>query len=211
MRLINSWTEAEVVDTFHLDYQVESQQLQKWLEVEAIELSDFEQKSLERIREKAFKYVRNWNETELTAKSVNSIFDVVDFDQMNYSLFLERPISGKVDEIELKGVMDLVIAQGWATPKAPFFFLQELKKELEAKNDPVAQLLLAMLVVQSQSNSKEAMFGGYIVGRNWHFVILHNRSYAISEAYSATDKEEVVEITKILKALKVRIEEQLRK
>lgn len=107
--------------------------------------------------------------------------------------------------------MDLVIARGWASPKAPFFFLQELKKEMEAKNDPVAQLLLAMLVVQSQSEDKKAIFGGYIIGRNWDFAILKNRSYSISEAYSATDKEEIVEITKILKALKRRIEKRINK
>ncbi|MEM8526384.1 MAG: hypothetical protein AAGG68_17205 [Bacteroidota bacterium] len=95
MKSFNDWTEAEVVDTFHLDYQVENQQMQEWLAIKSIELSDFEQKSLERIRERAFKYVRNWNKTELTAKFVNSIFDLVDFDQMNYSLFWSFPFQEK--------------------------------------------------------------------------------------------------------------------
>lgn len=209
MKSFNNWTEAEVVKTFKLDYQVENSHLQKWLEVEGIELSDFEKQSLERIREKAFKYVRNWNETELTAKFVSSIFDVVDFDRMDYSLFLERPIKGKVDDIELHGIMDLLIARGWAAPEMPFFFLQELKKEQEAKNDPVAQLILAMLVVQAQSEEQKPMFGGYILGRNWHFVVLDGRSYAISEAYSATDKDEISDICKVLKSLKNRIEAQI--
>lgn len=205
------WTEAEVERTFQLHYTVESQTLQQWLITDGETLTDFELLMLERIRKKAFAYVRDWNETELTAKFITAIFDVVDFDQLTYSLFLERFLKGTIEDMTLAGKVDMVIAKGRAEPEFPYFFLQEFKKEKEGANDAVAQLLLAMLVVQVKDNlGKKPLFGGYINGRHWHFVTLENAKYTISESYTATESGDLQEIVKILKKLKKRIEKEIK-
>ena len=200
----NSWTQTEVEKTFGLHLMLTSDDLDAKLNVDA-DISDFEKTLLERLRKKAFIYVRGWNETELTAKFISGVFDTIDFDQVKYSLFLERPFQGKVNDVKINGKVDMVIAAGRDEPETPYFFLQEFKKEKGAANDPVAQLLLAMLVAQKRNQKKE-LFGGYISGRNWFFVLLQGNTYTISDGYLATNQAHLLQIAQILKCLKQEIE-----
>lgn len=46
------------------------------------------------------------------------------------------------------------------------------------------------------------IYGCYVVGRSWFFMVLEGKEYAISEMYVAT-KSEIFDIVKLLKGLKV--------
>lgn len=148
----------------------------------------------------------NWNERELALHFIGPVFTLVEFTGENFNLFAERPISGMVDDIEMKGRPDGMIASGFREPEKPYFCFQEYKKEKDAEGDPAAQALAAMLVAQEINEHKIPVYGCYVRGRHWYFMILQGRKYCISESYAAT-KEEIFDILRILKVLKQIIEE----
>jgi hypothetical protein len=45
------------------------------------------------------------------------------------------------------------------------------------------------------------MYGAYVVGRDWYFLVLDKNEYAISRDYSAVT-DDIFDIFRILKALK---------
>jgi D-serine dehydratase len=58
-----------------------------------------------------------------------------------------------------------------------------------------------MLVGQTLNKSDEPIYGCYIVGRLWYFMILRNNEYIVSKSFTADD-EDIYDIVKILKKLK---------
>lgn len=204
----SSWTQTEVERQFNLTLKFTDPVLDEWLESDEL-INDFEIQTLEKLRKKAFIYVRGWNETELTAKLISNIFDLVDFDQVKYSLFLERSISGIIHDISIYGKVDMMIATGRDEPESPYFFLQEFKKEKANSGDPVAQMLLAMLLAQQENSAQKPVYGSYVNGRYWFFSILIDDYYVLSDSYTATHKDDLLQIVRILKSLKRKIEERL--
>lgn len=93
------------------------------------------------------------------------------------------------------------MASGTQSPKQPFFFIHEYKKQLDTSNDPLGQLLAAMVAAQKLNQSSHPIYGAYIIGRHWYFVILDGILYSESFAYDAT-KEEIIAIVKILRHTK---------
>ncbi len=77
----------------------------------------------------------------------------------------------------------------------------EYKKEHEPKGDPAAQALSAMLVARELNHRAHPIYGIYVVGKLWHFMLLDGDAYVISKGFLADD-EEIFTIFKILKALK---------
>lgn len=62
-----------------------------------------------------------------------------------------------------------------------------------------------MLFAQKENADNQPIYGGYINGQNWHFMILENNNYYISEAYVSTKSEDLQQIYRILMELKNRI------
>ena len=100
------------------------------------------------------------------------------------------------------GEPDAVIAKGRYSPQIPYFCFHEYKRANEPKGDPAAQALSAMLVAREVSQHRHPVFGMYVVGEHWHFMVLQDNDYCISKSFAADD-EEIFDIFKILKALKV--------
>ena len=71
---------------------------------------------------------------------------------------------------------------------------------------PAAQALAAMLVGQTLNNGYDhPLYGCFVVGENWRFIVLDGRQYAISPAHSALT-DEVFMILRAIKALKPIVE-----
>ena len=67
-----------------------------------------------------------------------------------------------------------------------------------------------MLAAQQSNNNgnrfaDRPILGSYIIGRDWYFMALVGKEYAISKDFSCVD-DEVFDIYRILKGLKVQIE-----
>ncbi|NJN32989.1 MAG: hypothetical protein HC817_00775 [Saprospiraceae bacterium] len=62
-----------------------------------------------------------------------------------------------------------------------------------------------MLVGETQNQHKFPVYGVYVIGENWRFVVLDGKQYAISKTYSAIE-DDIWQILHILSFLKERIE-----
>lgn len=186
--------------TFDLTQIEPSQALQNWLDAPT-ELSEVEHQILTMYRQTLNIQGYDWNEVELRQHFIGPMLVLVNFSSQKIGLFSERSFSGTVNGIEMGGEPDSIISGGFREPERPFFCFQEYKKERDPRGDPAGQALSAMLVAQEINDHKHPIYGCYVVGDIWRFMILQQREYAISKAYVATDSD-IYDIFRILKALK---------
>lgn len=214
-----NWTEDELIFTFGLKRLNRCSLLEKWMEAK-YSLTDFEQTYLEMFRTHAEQNITAWNEAELRAKLIDPMTMLVNFDSKKYlvAAFSERNLQTQLQKTTLKGKVDWMVATGKNAPRNPFFFIHEYKKESGGSEDPLAQLLAAMLAAQTLHQTPPIpnllipkpihyykdipLYGCYIIGRNWFFVTLHKREYCVSNAFNATEQEDMQRIICLLKAQK---------
>ena len=158
--------------------------LDEWIST-AYPLSDFEKESVKRLCVYLQKNVLHWNEQDLSLHFIGPIFSLIDFtEKYRFNLFAQRTISAIVQGIELCGRTDEIIASGFREPETPFFAINEYKKETDPDGDPAGQALAAMLVGQElnlQQGNDLPVYGCYVVGGLWRFMVLQGSEYAISQ------------------------------
>jgi len=176
--------------------------LSSWIEKSKLVIADdFETLALGRFQELIIENVDSWNEIELTEYFIGPLFSLVNFNTKKIKIFSWREVKGIVQNVELYGEPDAIIAKGKFTPEIPYFCFNEYKKQEESKGDASGQCLAPMLVAQELNEHTLPIYGIYVVGRAWYFMILSGKEYCITKTYNADD-EEILDIFKILKALK---------
>jgi hypothetical protein len=120
------------------------------------------------------------------------------------SVFYERKLSGKVNDISISLIVDCMLANETHSgrPKSPYFFLQEYKNSLGDSHDPEGQMLAAMILAQELNQDGKPLFGCWIQGRFWYFTTLINKEYCVSKPFDATEADELLKIVFILRNLK---------
>ncbi len=204
-----AWGMDELEEEFDLKKTIENEKLEKLLD-NNLELNNFENQNIKYYQKLLFENVHYYNEQELITKFIGPIISLANFDTQDFSYFAERNISAVVGNYEMLGRTDGMIATGRWKPKIPFFFISEYKREVEPRRNPMAQNLAEMIVAQKINNNKFPVYGAYIVGKQWHFMILDDKTYTISRAFDAT-RDDIFDIFKILKNLKTTIIEILTK
>jgi hypothetical protein len=198
MKPFSQWTKQDIEEEFGLTAVLDSPVLQSWLH-DIQDVSEEEALRLRRLSEKLRAHVHDWNEEELKIYFIAFLLDFVDFYQSLYRPFLERELSVNYSEGKrLWGIVDFLVASGTQFPKEPIFFLHEYKKQLDTSNDPLGQLLAEMVAAQAINSRPHPVYGVYIIGRHWYFVVLDGKNYAESLAYDAT-KDEIRQIVGILR------------
>jgi hypothetical protein len=91
---------------------------------------------------------------------------------------------------------------GYNTPKAPYFFLQEFKKQKGNSYDPEGQMLAAMLIAQHVNADSKPVYGAWLTGSIWFFTLLEGANYYTSHAFDASTRDELRQIILILRGLK---------
>jgi hypothetical protein len=159
---------------------------------------------LDRLVERSSNFIDGWNEAELMQKFINKVIDLADFDMPEYfcTYFVERYISATVNQHTLYGFADWMVAKGITQPTQPYFFMHEYKPEGEKQIDGRGQLLALMLATQALNNKEDTIYGCYVHGRMWFFVVLKGLEYEISQSFDAIRKEELYQILCILKRQK---------
>ncbi len=204
MKSFERWTIDEVEKFFSLQQTFTHPALSAWIEAD-VALTEQEQQALESLRQRALENIEFWNEEDLKMKFIAFLLALVPFDERRYKGFLERTIKATVRGETLSGIVDYVVATGKAEPQVPFFFLQEYKPQRRPGRDPLAQVLSAMIAAREQNPDRRRMYGGYVIGRQWFFLVLDEQTYTISKAFDATD-EDIFRILVILKQMKQYIE-----
>lgn len=197
-------TLAFLDETFNLREVETLPHLVEWETVSA-EVTATERIILENFQQGLRFNVHDWNEYELLAKFIGPIFGTISFSSWDYNWFGERDLEAKIttakEEWRLFGKPDGFIASGRRLHKQPYFAFQEYKREKDPDGDPVGQVLAAMLVGRELNERKRPMYGCYVVGSNWYFLVLDGQNYAISAGYSALNNDLFL-IINILKKLK---------
>lgn len=203
MPTFNELTLSRLEKRFGLQEVKEHELLTNWLASEA-SITDEEQTQLLKIQKKHSAYIYSYNESELTTKVITPIINLVDFETPYSWSFLQRELSAVIDGELLSGKPDLLIAKGTKDPDIPYFCLHEYKQAFDNSGDPAGQCLAAMLVAQELNQHQFMMYGAFVVGADWFFMILQEKIYSISSVYVVT-KPEIFDIFRILKAMKNQI------
>ncbi len=167
--------------------------------------------NFEKMRLSLAENVEMWNEDELKMMFIALFLAEFDFNNLpHYKVFTQRYFSLQTDEVEANGKVEWLIATGKQTPKKPFFFLQEYKPEKNSGNDPLGQLLIAMVNAQILNNApNKPLYGCYTIGRLWFFVVLAGKEYGVSRAYDATQTDDLTDMVAIFKKVKVYLHQEL--
>ncbi len=206
-----TWNESELADTFNLNSLLDpSPLLQEWLTIEAIQQIENEV-YFDKLHLKLRKNFGYWNEQELELFFIAPLISTfVDYDSPHFMLYSEREISATVEGVFLKTEADLLLAKGKGEVlKVPYFCFHEYKRTKKASSDPVAQVLEAMLIAQEMNKNGKPIYGAYVIGKDWYFMVLEGKEYCISKAYQATIRTELLEIIAILRKFRVILETTL--
>ncbi len=209
MKSFEQWHSEEVENSFGLVKVPNHATLLNWLAVETETISDNETNLLLEHQRRLQNHVDYWGEEDLKMFFISPLLLLANYDHPQYQPFTERKLSAKIGDIEVGGVVDFLIAKGKATPKRPYFCLHEYKWVRRSSNDPIGQLLIAMVCAQSKNNNpQQPIYGVIVEGRLWYFMILLDKEYGMVEPYTAT-REDIFIIFKALKKVKVLIEPYL--
>lgn len=121
-------------------------------------------------------YVDLWNEDELKFKFIAPFISLIGYNTKQFQAFTQRSLTAIVNNIKLTGRVDFLVTTGKSKPIQPFFFLHEYKKTRGRENGPIAQLLAEMIAAQELNHHAFPLYGCYIIGRNWYFVLLQGSS-----------------------------------
>ncbi len=149
----SQWTLQALEKTFHLTRHREHVALTEWLELDA-EISPAEQTRLQTIRELVLDEAAYWSEEELKFKLIAPLIEMADY-RNGLRFFAGRTLSAQVDDYELRGIVDGIVAAGHYEPEIPYFCLHEYKpEESTRRDDPAAQVLSAMLAAQAYNDRR---------------------------------------------------------
>ena len=204
------WLAEEVEMTFDL-HKVRPEKhpaMQEWIQHSELhtDLSDF----TKLLQELLIDNVDVWNEDELKIMFIGPLLIQTNFNSYpRYKVFSQRKVRLKTDHVDSSGKVEWMVAQGRQIPRNPFFFLHEYKSEKASGNDPLGQLLIAMIYAQQENPDDMPLYGAYILGRFWFFVLLEGKQYSVSPAYDATKTTDLTGILANLQAVKTAIHRQL--
>ncbi len=195
-----TWSELNKI--FGLQKQKTLPRLVEWVD-EKSEVSTPIQKELDKLQANLAENFMDWNEDELKMQFIAPILYLVDYTgNTRYHPFSQRPLQMQKDDIELSGIVDWLLASGQQFPEVPYFFLHEYKKEKASQADPLGQILAAMLTAQFINQNTFSLYGAYVVGKDWYFVVLEGSNYAVSRPYQANESFDIKTIFNTLQKVK---------
>jgi hypothetical protein len=185
-------------------------QMEKWTDVSSIVVPDEITQILVQLRSELKYGLAEWNEAELQYNFITPFSRTVIFKNRYYNKFLQRKLSAQINEYRVQGVVDFMVATGVYEPEKPYFFIHEYKRFKGTEADPLGQLLITMLAAQQLNDDGEPIYGCYVFGAIWRFVLLEGQEYVLSQGYDALDTQEIEIIWKILYHTKLMIEDRVK-
>jgi hypothetical protein len=206
------WLTQEVEEVFGIAPSQDTRLLEDWLAADC-ELTEREREELNALKNELIQKVKYWNEAALKFFFLAPFMRLVDYNTDQYNGFLEQSLQTKLNnEVIAAGNVDFLVATGKQIPKVPFLTLHEYKPEPNTSTDPQGQLLMAMVAAQQQNEAYDIdlpLFGVYVIGRLWFFVVLKGKEYVESLAFDAT-QDDIFNIFCMLRKVKTYIESELK-
>jgi hypothetical protein len=196
-----TWEYEEVENRFGLKRIKKHPLLEEWISTPQ-KIKETQELFLKLIQERLIDNADAWNEDELKMFFIAPLLSQIPLEFADFKPFTQRTLTAKFPEMDLEitGKVEFLMAKGKQRPKQPYFFLHEYKQERKRENDPLGQLLIAMVAAQHNNEIKMPLYGCYVIGRDWYFVILHQKEYSVSLSFDGT-KPELYQIHAILSAM----------
>lgn len=184
--------------------------MQEWLNTQTT-LLDYEQKLFDSILQNALENIEAWSEEDLKMNFIAFVLELSYLKSSKYiRTFFDKTIEAEVEGHFLRVKSDFMIAKGILDLiQKPYFHFQEYKKERDPQGDPLAQLIEACLIAQAMNQNDKPIYGGYVIGRFWNFVIMEGKQYCISEAYDSTKPKDLLQIIAVLRKFREILETRL--
>ncbi len=190
--------------------------LEDWLnEATQLNLAAADIAMAEKQRQKLVLSVDGYNEEELKMQFITPILNIVDLNIYNkYKLFAQRKISATITKTDgqtdiLNGRVEAMVARGEVEPRHPFFFIHEYKPQRKSTADPLGQVVAAMITAQITNKDDKPIYGLYVRGELWNFVVLEGKTYSQSQSYDATKANDLKLILQALFWIKQHIEHRI--
>lgn len=193
------WTKQKLSKVFGLKQVKWHPTLDEWL-CPTTNVSEGEKAFLSILRENCLERIDDFNARELILKVVGPTMSAVNFDTEKFTAFGERELSATLEGETLNFSPDILVASGTQEPETPYFcfFVHTI---FDTSGDPAGNCLAAMLAAAQQNPTNTPIYGAYVLGRNWYFMILQVDKFCISNVYSFT-QDDIFDIFNILKHLK---------
>lgn len=200
-----SWLYEEVEETFELSVNHQHVFFEDLKQVSMPPINTNTQTILLQYAQELFEWVDTWNEDELKFFFISPFLKLVNYHSDYYKPFTQRPLEIIYDNGNktTSGRVEFMLARGKQTPKKPYFFLHEYKPAKRRETDPLGQLLIAMVAAQYQNNDNLPVYGGYVVGKYWNFVVLDGKQYGVSQSYDAANPDTIVHLFNTLQYIKM--------
>lgn len=208
MQSFKYWKRQQVEDAFGIEKVDSMELMEKWFEVNDIEVTEEERKNVSKLQHLLSRYALDWNEAELKFHFLGPFMQLVDFYSKAYNPFVERWLTAHLKTESTSGKVDFMVAEGTQIPKAAYFCLHEYKPEEGSSNDASGQLLIAMIAAQQANEAVEKeipLYGAFVIGRFFYFMVLNEKQYTMSQPLSATE-DDVFTIFAMMKKVKVYIQ-----
>jgi hypothetical protein len=147
-----------------------------------------------------------YSEEDLKMKFLAPLLNKVKFANKKINDFYNAALNAEVNGVKFTGFADYMVAVGFKEPEKPYFFIQEFKPNLGAKD--VEDQLFAELLAGIAINETNIMRGAYIIGQNWRFVIMEkdaNNNYTahVSKQFDSLELDDLKQIYKNLQIVKL--------
>jgi len=148
----------------------------------------------------------SYSEEDLKMKFLAPLLNKVKFANKKINDFYHASLKATVNGVEFNGFADYMVAVGFKEPEKPYFFIQEFKPNLGAKD--VEDQLFAELLAGIAINESTILRGAYIIGQNWRFVIMEkdaNNNYTahVSKQFDSLELDDLKQIYKNLQIVKL--------
>lgn len=205
------WQAEEVERTFGVTRLKKMDLIDELLAVPTVIDSEPLRTTIDTYRKEADWRIEAWNEDEYKFLFIAPFLKLVNFTSDYFSVFTQRPMSVLYDNDTkiTSGKVEWMLARGRQIPEEPHFFLHEYKPEKNRDNDPLGQLLIAMIGSQRLNKDEKPVYGIYINGRNWFLVVLDGVNYATSQPF-VISTDDIFDLFYILEFLRQKMEEMYR-
>jgi hypothetical protein len=211
---IRIYSEAELISDFGLTRLVGNKNhplMEEWTKMGLVELSATEQEIYNDILQEAQQKIAGWQEKDLKMKFISFVLRLGHLkDNPLFNTYFEKTVSATVDGKYLKTKTDFMAAKGILDrPEKPFFHFQEWKPQKRPVGDSMGQLLEAFLIAQTFNQADFPLYSCEVIGREWNFVVMQDRTYCISKSYICTDETDLLEIISLLRHFRTLLERRL--
>ena len=205
--------ERELKALFDIEKILDEHRFDAWF-ASPIQIEQETDAFLQELLEQNKALIESYGEEDLKTHVIAPILNRVRFTsfEKNVRDFYELPMTYATSRFILSGAVDFVVSEGLVESKTPYFFLQEFKRSEEYGN-PRPQLL-AELISAVELNEWTSIKGAYVIGGNWHFVMLEKLTqdryqYVVSLNFDSTKLNDLRCIYKHLVAVKREILEMI--